>query len=247
MSFILDALRKSDQDRQRTTVPGVQTMHAPATAADKRGVWPYATLIAVAMAGVGFLLWPEPQTSLVAMSEAPMHQPEKAARLKPQPSAQAANAPAPSPPPVVSPEPRVMKPEPVVEASQPSETSRTSEIAEADQAELEEPVEWIEISPQAPAEGTSENIAEAVDEPMIPNVHALPASVQRQLPAIAIAAQIYDSDPASRMALINGRSVREGGAVAPGLILETIAEERIVLNFQGQRFHMDVFQNWSGN
>jgi general secretion pathway protein B len=246
VSFILDALRKSDQDRQRTSVPGVQTMHAPAAAADKLKVWPYALLIAVAVTGVAIFQWPKSQMNPVAITRGPTHQPETIAEMKLRPSV-------PEPPlssaATIEPEAEASRPAPA--AVQLSDDFQAPEIAAPENAEpieLEEPVEWIEITPQSPATDTFLDVVETLDEPVvIPNVHALPPSTQRQLPAIAIAAQIYDSDPASRMALINGRSVREGGVIAPGLILESIGENGIVLNFQGQRFHMDVFQNWSGN
>jgi len=250
MSFILDALRKSDQDRQRAAVPGVQTMHAPAAAAARRRLWPYALLITAVAGGAGvFVLWPKLQAPSSTMTQAPTPGAEKATTMKPPPSA----------PPVVASVKSVQTeaggksaentPEPQDVAPLSPEVPQTPapmKSAEEGQIAQEEPVEWIEISPPESA-GSAPEIMETAGETSIPSVHGLPPSVQQQLPAINIAAQIYDSDPSARMAIINDRSLREGGMVAPGLVLEKIDEGGIILNFQGQRFHMDVFQSWSGH
>ncbi|MDX8411718.1 MAG: general secretion pathway protein GspB [Mariprofundaceae bacterium] len=225
-------------------------MHAPAPAASKLKLWPYVLLITAAMAGVAAFQWPEPPTDPIAMIHAPTQQAQTMAEPKPQPGTPPMNAPEPSPPTAAIIAPKAEAPWTAPAAVRASADIQTPEIVaaeDAEPAELEEVVEWVEITPQSPAVDLPPDIAATPEKPAIPNVHALPPSTQRQLPAIAIAAQIYDNDPASRMALINGRSVREGEVIAPGLILESIGENGIVLNFQGQRFQMDVFQNWSGN
>lgn len=57
MSFILDALRKSDKKRQESTAPGLDTVHEPAPAADRsRPLWSYL-LVAVLLLNVGLLVW----------------------------------------------------------------------------------------------------------------------------------------------------------------------------------------------
>lgn len=57
MSYILEALKKSDQERNRGTTPGLQTVHTPAVQdARKRHWWIYLLVFALFM-NAGLLLW----------------------------------------------------------------------------------------------------------------------------------------------------------------------------------------------
>lgn len=57
MSYILDALRKSEQERQRGTTPGLATTHAPPRARKSgRAVWPWL-LAAALLTNAGVLVW----------------------------------------------------------------------------------------------------------------------------------------------------------------------------------------------
>lgn len=58
MSYILDALKKSEQERGHGTAPGIQTMHSSSMryAADKRPIWPFI-LITVVAANLAFLMF----------------------------------------------------------------------------------------------------------------------------------------------------------------------------------------------
>jgi general secretion pathway protein B len=57
MSYILDALKKSEQERQRGSVPSVQSLHGVIPDSPrKRPRWPYLVLIALLM-NAGLLLW----------------------------------------------------------------------------------------------------------------------------------------------------------------------------------------------
>lgn len=57
MSYILDALRKSEQERQRGTPPGLATTHVPPRAGKGgRAVWPWL-LAAALLTNAGVLVW----------------------------------------------------------------------------------------------------------------------------------------------------------------------------------------------
>ena len=51
MSYILDALKKSEQDRGKGAVPGVQTVHSSSLNyhQEKRSVWPWFLAVLVAI------------------------------------------------------------------------------------------------------------------------------------------------------------------------------------------------------
>ncbi len=57
MSYILDALKKSEEDRQRGEVPNLRTVQAtPALKSEKRALWPYLLFLALLL-NAGLLFW----------------------------------------------------------------------------------------------------------------------------------------------------------------------------------------------
>lgn len=64
----------------------------------------------------------------------------------------------------------------------------------------------------------------------------LPESVQRDIPPLVIGGYLYSAKPADRTVLINNRLRHEGDEVAPGLILETLQPNGMVLNYRGYRY-----------
>ncbi|MDQ6982251.1 MAG: general secretion pathway protein GspB [Mariprofundus sp.] len=76
----------------------------------------------------------------------------------------------------------------------------------------------------------------------ISSLSDLPVSVQRSLPAINIEGHIYDDHPARRMVIINGNIRREKQAIGNGLRLEEITPDGVILSYQGNVFHMGVFE-----
>ncbi len=69
----------------------------------------------------------------------------------------------------------------------------------------------------------------------------LPVSVQQSLPSINIEGHIYDDHPAKRMVIINGNIYREKQALGNGLRLEEITPDGVILSYQGNVFHMGIF------
>jgi len=68
------------------------------------------------------------------------------------------------------------------------------------------------------------------------NYSELPASVQKSVSKIIVTGYSYAEDPEMRMAVINDRMLREGDEVSPGIRLDRIGGDGVVLNFKGFRF-----------
>ena len=66
--------------------------------------------------------------------------------------------------------------------------------------------------------------------------YELPPAVRERIPALAISGFSYVEEPGMRMAVINDRVLRQGESAAPGITLERIASDGVVLNFSGYRF-----------
>ena len=64
----------------------------------------------------------------------------------------------------------------------------------------------------------------------------LPASVQKSIPKMTVMGYSYAEEPEMRMVVINDRMLREGDEVSPGVKLEKIGSDGVVLNFRGFQF-----------
>ncbi len=69
----------------------------------------------------------------------------------------------------------------------------------------------------------------------------LPSSIRKDLPEIHIAAHVYSQKPASRLVSINGRVMREGHTLPPGLKLEEITADGVIFSYEGYHFYVGVF------
>jgi general secretion pathway protein B len=236
MSFILDALRKSDQQRQRSVTPTLMSAQVPAAGARQPALFWYG-LLAAALLGAGILIgWlqqgqVEPTPPAIQVS----------ARKPPETSMQKF-APPPSPPAAVpetarkleiQPPPRekeqVVKvpalPAPAVAATQP-ETSATPPV-------LPNPVAATPVPPTAPKH---EEASDAAKNPVVMTMAELPPLIQQELPKLAVLAHSYSSKSKARFVFINDRMVHEEESLAPGLKLEQITPDGMIFSYKGFRF-----------
>lgn len=65
MSYILDALKKSDQKRKQGDVPDLQSIHVPLTVEAQVSRWPYVIIIFLLMGLVFLLGWMRPWQTVV--------------------------------------------------------------------------------------------------------------------------------------------------------------------------------------
>ncbi len=67
-------------------------------------------------------------------------------------------------------------------------------------------------------------------------LHELPPAIRQQIPSLATSGFLYSGNPRDRSVLLNNRLLHEGDQVAPGLILEQLLPNGMVLNYEGHRF-----------
>ncbi len=256
MSYILDALRKSDQERQRGAAPTLLATQAAAPAPRQAPLATYGA-IAFALIGTGIAIgWLRPwQTEPTSAARVVAKEPEAA--LAPLPAAAPALvAPAVSQPPAVpAAAPSLTTPAaPVAPSPSPHATAAdkphvaTHALGDATAAKPA-PAPDATLAARAP-EATPkavERMPKPLDKPPPPApapkilaMSDLPDTIRQELPPMSITVHAYSAKPADRLVGINNRLLHEGDDVAPGLKLEQIVADGIVLNFKGYSFRRGV-------
>ncbi|KKO62326.1 hypothetical protein VM94_04400 [Janthinobacterium sp. KBS0711] len=220
MSYILEALKKSQAERQLGELPSI---HAPQVqlhdgaasgAARRTPVWLALGGVAVAVAAA-LLLWQPWQAAATAPAVAP---------------AVLAQA-VPAPMPAVVP-PAVPVPAPVAVAVPPAAIAAPVHHARP----VAEPKQESPVPAPAPAVPVPAPAAAA--EETVPGMRDLPEPIQRQIPPVAIGGYIYSKNPADRLLLIDKVLRHEGEELAPGLVLEKLQPKAAIFSFKGYRYRV---------
>ena len=244
MSYILDALRRADAERERGEVPGLQSQQQHAALDDDapvRRLNPMLlAVVALALAlvvAVGWNLWgardpapvaaaPAPAPAVIAAPVAAAPPLATAAAVLPSPAT------APAPAPVTAPATTApVRPAPRRAAASATSGAPVNTAAAPNPATPSRADAGSRPAASAAARGGPENRVFTTAE--------LPEDIRRELPKVAIGGASYSSDAASRMVIINGQVFHEGDKVATGLVLEKIKLKAAVLAFKGWRYQID--------
>ena len=227
MSYILDALTKAAQQRERQ-VPVVQRLLSAAPA--QRASWtlvprrlPAALAVGAGLLALALVWW---------LRSTPSPTP-----LEPTP---ALSASAPRTPSVETVRPVRVEPSPRPEipATKPAPVERAASAV----------TPAVTAMPQAPPPPATRPPA-AVVQPMPAPARAMVAPATTPAPApptpaeraaLKLEALIYSDVPAQRMVFINGRRYAEGDTVDGRLRVEEIQEDGVALSDQGRRFTLRV-------
>jgi general secretion pathway protein B len=237
MSFILDALKKSEQERRQRQTPDLHAEHAPPP--EQRGgkrLWPILILVALLLNVAVFSFWlrpwsaPEPsvQKELSAVDESIIASETIAAPPLPVASQPVASQPAVSQPAVSQP----AVSQPAVSSAAVERTSPASEEITPSSAESS-------VKPSLPVAKRAPETSNV--PPSLPRMEDLPNSFRRELPELVISLHFYTDSPTARMVRINGRNLREKQHISENLTLQEITAEGVILNFKGQAFAVKNF------
>ena len=204
MSYILDALRKSDQQRRRNAAPTLLTLQ-PSAVVRKRPAYVTYGLLAVILIGGGVVIgWLRPW------------QPEPAA-VKPVESKPIESKPVPAAP-VASEIASQVKPDNVLPEANSLASGKTAPP----------PERRVDI---AAADAAGETVVE---------MDKLPTSIREEVSKITISVHAYSNTPGKRLVGIGRRILHEGDYVIPGLKLEEITPDGMILGYKGYRFRRGV-------
>jgi general secretion pathway protein B len=261
MSYILDALKKSEKERQHGTAPDILTAQdVQAQEPKKRPLWPYLLLVALLLNAGVLLLWLGPWHSkkphVVVQSVG--GQQHESDRLESANNVSDARSPitastidtAKTFGPKVGAVEKHLVPESELVVPKPDEklvkTVREDQPVES-KADMKGS---LKVSPsvpkqpavvsQVPSESKPDNNIVSTVENKVYNLKDLPLSIQQGLPDFNITVAIYSNDPASRMVKINGQLMREGQYLTAGLKLEEITQDGVIFSYQNYRFRVGM-------
>lgn len=215
MSFILDALRKSEIERQRQSGPSMAEF--PVAREDRRlpvALLAIGILLAINVAVVLFVLQRDGRAPVA--SSAPAGAASSMANAAPI-AASPAPAPAGAPPIAAAPFDEL--------ASQPAQSYMEPATEPPD---APDPT----LIPDTPVSSSGVTYYEApptaIDNPA--------AQGAAGLPELTVDLHIFMDDPAKRAVFINGRRYIQGAQILEGPVVEEITRDGAVLNYRGRRF-----------
>lgn len=253
MSFILEALKKAEREREARATPKRHTL-SPHGPPPPRRVWPWAAALllnaAVLAAGL-LLLRPDSSKSppqLQAVAPGGASAPAAEAREFPPEGAEASRDRRPqaperrvaSPVRIETPAPRT-EPQPEVAAKPRPQRGQPPELAAepAGDAALASGKRSSFPGPKAPrtaARTDPERRRTETAVPALPRFEQMSSEVRAAVPDLKVNLIAYAADPGERLVYIKNRRYFEGETVEGAFKIEAIRREGVVLSRQGERF-----------
>jgi general secretion pathway protein B len=221
MSYILEALKKAQAERQLGNAP---TIHAPqavtpppaAAAASRKPLFVGLGAGALVVVAGALVLW----------------RPAPAPEPAPAPQTVTQRAPAPAAP---APEPLVVS-APPAPAPVPAPLPMPAPVRERAPAA---PVAAAAPAPSRPAPAPAPApVAKVAPEDNLPFLQQLPDAQQRDIPRVMFGGYMYSANAADRLLIVDKALRHEGEEVAPGLVLEKLLPKAAVMNFRGIRYRV---------
>jgi general secretion pathway protein B len=241
MSYILDALRKSERERKRASVPDPLAVQEPHSLEKKAR--PGRNYLAVVLllfgtlfSGLWFGIWyakkpPEKQPAVNQTATAshgqsrPQSVPEMSAGAEGHNQALTYDAP-----------------------NDGKSVQRTPELKEIKKAR-DIPVRSGEgriheattnAPPNTPSASDAEQGIPPPDENRLYSLQELPDALRRRLPDFSFSVFLYSEEPSSRTVRVNGVMMKEGQFVTDRLRLEEIIPDGVIFSYMNYRFRVGI-------
>ena len=230
MSYILEALKKAEQQRGLGRVPGLDSTHEPVRRKDRgRWLWVLTAVLALNAAVLLVLFWSDRRPPMhaatvdeVASARQPVAQPPATAPA-PLAAAPAALAPESALQPATSPA-RALEPRQADAVPR-----RSTGVGGAAQSLPRPPLSDV---PEPAA-------ARPVAAPSLPVWPQVPAHLFQQLNgSLHLDVHVYADQPPERFVLINMKKYHEGERLQEGPRLDEITTDGVILSFQGEKFRV---------
>ena len=236
MSYILEALRRADAERQQGQLPGLHSTVADPPVrpepAGRRGAVVAAGLLTVTLAaGLGTWWWwaspGQPAASTARAVAAPPASPTRVQSSAPPAPAQES---APALPPLL-----------VVVSAAPAPVPAA--VVDPAAASLPTPTPTPTPTTALPDTRAGQKSTPAVSPPATARAQPLtelPEAQRSQLPPLKVGGSVWSDSAPSRFVILDGQVLREGDPIAPGLVLERIDRRSVTLRWRERRLEIGL-------
>lgn len=245
MSFILDALKKSEAERRQGEVPKLQN-EPFSPPPRRRPVWPLVLTLALLLNG-GVLGW-----WLLSGNDAPATAESVADEARPvDAGGQPIVAVAAQQRPATKAEPSAADESTLPAAHAPAEPEIVTEVIDETAVRTAVPVSAampatiVAKEPNVkPAPATVATVVKpkaSAPRPTAdayPPVSELPGNVRSSLPRLDLQLHFFTPDPERRLVRLNGINLRQGGSSGDGLSVVEITQDGVKLAYGGHRFFL---------
>ena len=220
MSYILEALKKSEQERNPDRVPDLSTHHEHVAQPVQKSfpwIWLVVALVLCNVFVVYWLFFKQGTNQTVE--------------------------------PVATQQPEVIQTPKVTDIQQQAEPeSKPIEVVEPEAAQVkdtlgEQPVVVSAPSPQ-PVQQPVQTTPRVLGFNELPHVSELSLSIQNQLPSLAFSTHIYVEDGGS-FVIINNKNLSDGMSMGNGLVLERIVREGVIFSYRNRYFTLNSMESWT--
>lgn len=217
MSYILEALKKSERERGNGSVPGIQTIHSSSLNyhQEKKSIWPLLLSVLVVI-NIGILVF-----FIVDRNS----QPPASTQSRNQ-DMKNINA-------VADIQYEIGK-----DAYYPDTVKSAASVKQEILPGLYATNQSNTKSTPVTAEETEANVI---------SIYDIPLNVRQYIPEMQFSAHVYSSNPAQRSIVINNQFMEEGDTVTNGLMLSEITRDGAIFEFEGYRFSTSVLSGWDDN
>jgi len=232
MSFILDALKKSEAERQRQAGPALLEMRVVAPQR-RLPLWAIALgiLLAINVLVLGWFAL-RPGTPGTAPTAAPAASATAALRAGGRLAAPAAVAPPDALPPATGAGALGSGAEGTAAARVSASPDRAAAEADVSDADLEPAV-----ASAAPGAASTQAAGGAHEEPANHGLQNY-AELAGRIPQLRLDLHVYSANPAERYAFINMHRLREGDTTPEGVQVKQITRDGVVLDYRGTGFFL---------
>ncbi len=261
MSYILEALNRSQKERELGNVPTLATPTAATARTPKRLPHIALSALLLALCAVLIALYAAFGTRFSITdgtgTAAPRRPPPREADAAPRPASEAPR-PAPTPKPAqsesVQPQARSQT-TPTTPAATPGPTQyeANSQNLRADLEKIRDQVLRDSLAPApattapapAPAPAETERSTHGDEggatpdtfvDADLPRFEELPESLRQAMPPYRISVHVYSEVPERRFVILNSRKTGEGGQTSDGLRVVEIRNDGVVMQYQGRQF-----------
>lgn len=233
MSYILEALKKLEQKRQRED--GTHNLlNRPAEShrkARKKSIWPFI-VIALIVVNTGITIWlagpwrtaqKQRESKHEGTSESFRPAQPSQAKMKDQPEAVVA-------------ENGTMKKQKVMHVKNVPEQEAASTSRR-----VTEKVDYSEIP--LPGKPSSQHVYSPPSKPAAKKVYSmneLPQEIKGKLPHLKMSVHYYSPDPQARFIRVNDATLKQGQSLTLGLRVEEITAAGTIFSYQGYRFLIGI-------